>query len=162
MKKQEVQFHEIQRFRQWWLWLPLSIITLVVTYNFFNHWIKGDEVNYFALILPVAILLLVILLFAISKLETHIGEEGIHVKFFPFHWSFRKFKWQDLEKTYLRQYSALSEFGGWGVRWGLGGKAYNVAGKWGIQLLTKKGNSLLIGTQQADKARAILAAFHKD
>jgi len=161
MKKQEVQFHEIQRFRQWWLWLPLLIMTLALIYNLANHWIKGGDINYFALVFPTTIMLLVILLFALSKLETFIKEDGIYVKFFPFHWSFRKFEWQDLEKAHLRQYSALSEFGGWGVRWGLGGKAYNVAGKWGIQLLTKKGNSLLIGTRQADEVRAILAAIHK-
>ena len=52
----------------------------------------------------------------------------------------------------IRQYKPLKEYGGWGIKYGMGrvGKAYNVKGNIGMQLELKNGQKVLFGTQRAD------------
>lgn len=57
---------------------------------------------------------------------------------FPFHINYKYFPWQDLYRVFVRQYSPLVEYGGWGIRFGSKGRAYHVSGSWGIQLIRKK------------------------
>lgn len=56
------------------------------------------------------------------KLQTVIKTDGIYVRFFPIHIAFRKYSWDKLSKVYVRTYSPLAEYGGWGLRLGLFGK----------------------------------------
>jgi hypothetical protein len=58
--------------------------------------------------------------------------------------------WNQLESCSVRTYSPLGEYGGWGIKYGLGGagKVYNVRGNQGLQLVFKDGSRLLIGTQK--------------
>jgi len=63
----------------------------------------------------------------------------------------------------LRGYSPISEYGGWGMRYSLSGKgrALNVSGRTGVQLVFKDGKKLLIGTQKADDIMQVLAVLGK-
>jgi hypothetical protein len=47
-----------------------------------------------------------------------------------------------------RTYRPIREYGGWGVRRGSAGMAYNVSGKRGVELRLADGKSLLIGSQR--------------
>ncbi|MCW3113115.1 MAG: hypothetical protein JWR18_1511 [Segetibacter sp.] len=104
----------------------------------------------------VFILLPTILLLFNMKLETQIRKDGIYVKFFPFHLSFKEYKWNDVKKSYVRQYNPMSEYGGWGLRWGLAGKAFNVSGDKGLQLEFLDNKKVLIGTNKAEELKATL------
>ncbi|MHC4187375.1 MAG: hypothetical protein ACYSRQ_04200 [Planctomycetota bacterium] len=57
---------------------------------------------------------------------------------------------EDLKECYIRTYRPIKEYGGWGIRYGFGesGKAYNVKGNQGLQLVFENGKRLLIGTQK--------------
>ena len=59
----------------------------------------------------------------------------------------------ELTKSFVRQYSPLTEYGGWGLRLGLFGKgtAYNVSGNKGLQLEFTDKKKLLIGTNKPDE-----------
>jgi hypothetical protein len=63
-----------------------------------------------------------------------------------------------LTKSYIRQYSAIKEYGGWGLRIGLLGKgtAYNVSGDKGLQLEFTTNKKILIGTNRADEITVTL------
>ncbi|NVL91956.1 MAG: hypothetical protein HWN71_02845 [Desulfobacterales bacterium] len=53
-------------------------------------------------------------------------------------------------------YNPLKDYGGWGIRYGRGGRAYNVSGNRGVYLELSNGKSLLIGSLQPEElARAI-------
>lgn len=84
------------------------------------------------------------------ELETIIKPSGIYVRFFPFHFSFKHYPWDSIRKCYVKQYSPIGDFGGWGVRISLFGKgtAYNVDGDYGLQLEFLTPKKLLIGTQK--------------
>ncbi|MBK9224473.1 MAG: hypothetical protein IPO23_07190 [Flavobacterium sp.] len=58
-----------------------------------------------------------------------------------------------LTKSFVRQYSPLMEYGGWGLRLGLfgNGKAFNVSGDKGLQLEFTDNKKLLIGTNRPEE-----------
>ena len=104
------------------------------------------------LILTVTTLIFTIL-FAKSRLETTIRKDGVYVRFFPFHLKFKYYDWNTILKSYVRQYAPLSEYGGWGLRFGIFGKgtAFNVSGDKGLQLEFKNHRKLLIGTGKPEE-----------
>ena len=63
-----------------------------------------------------------------------------------------------------RRYGPILEYGGWGYRWGRGGRrAYNIRGNRGVQLVLEDGQSILIGSQRpAELASAIEAAGFRE
>ena len=76
---------------------------------------------------------------------------NLSLRFFPFHLSFHKIKLEDLVKYEVRTYNPIRDYGGWGIRWGSKGKAYNVSGNRGVYLEYSDGKKLLIGSQKPEK-----------
>jgi hypothetical protein len=75
----------------------------------------------------------------------------LYICFFPFHLSFKKMPFIQIKKYEARTYSPLGEYGGWGIRYGFEGKAYNVSGNRGVQLELVNGKRLLIGSQSPEE-----------
>lgn len=85
-----------------------------------------------------------------SKLTTQIREDGIYVKFSPFHRRFQVYSWDTISQLYIRRYNGFREFGGWGLKIGPHGSCFSVSGDIGIQLVLSNNSRILIGTQQAE------------
>lgn len=158
------RFSETQKFRQWWLWFLFAGIKgvmgfFIVTQILFGEPFGSNVADNTALLIGFLFMLILSLLFFIMKLETRISDQGIDVRFFPIQLKFRHYSWEDLDQVYLREYSPLAEYGGWGMRYGLSGKvrALNVSGRTGLQLVFKDGRKLLIGTSKADDITQVLA-----
>jgi hypothetical protein len=114
------------------------------------------------LYMGLAVMLIMTLFFASFKLETEIKEDGIYYRFFPVQMKMRKLLWSDLSKIYVRQYKPIREYGGWGMRIGWrSGRALNMRGNKGIQLVKKDGKRILIGTMKMDEAEAVLKKLGK-
>ena len=134
-----ILFSEIQRFKQWWLWIILIGVNGLFLYGVISQVFGGQQfgnkpMNDTGLIITTCVTLLLTLLFVNFRLDTLIKKDGIYVRFFPFHLKYKYFAWDKLTKSYVRQYSAITEYGGWGLRFGLFGKgnAYNVSGNQGL------------------------------
>ncbi len=154
----EIVFIETQRFKQWWLWVILLGVNAIFVYTFFRQVAGGQLVGdrpmgNTELIIMMSVMMLIAIAFYFLRLETRLNNEGIYIRFFPFHFSFRHYAWSELSKSYVRIYSPIAEYGGWGVRIGLfgKGKAFNVSGNKGLQLQFNDGRKLLIGTNKADE-----------
>jgi hypothetical protein len=151
-------FGEVQYFRQWWLWLVMLLPLADMIWNLYHLWPANRDSSQHDMIVLLGIILplLVLLLFLFMRLETEIREDGIYVRFFPFHLKFRKYDWREIDKIYLREYKPIREYGGWGIR-GFGkNRALNVSGNMGLQLELKSGKKLLIGTGRKDEISHIL------
>ncbi|MCL6629547.1 MAG: DUF6141 family protein, partial [Armatimonadetes bacterium] len=112
------------------------------------------------------ILLAVLLLMYYSKLITEVRGDGIYIRYVPFHRSYRRFLFSEIQSWEPRTYSPIGEYGGWGIRWGRGGGidnlAYNVSGNQGVQLVLKNGKRILIGSQKPQElAQAIESAARR-
>jgi len=157
-------FKETQRFNQWWLQLiniGLIILLLFLLYTWFVAKDAVDKVSAndtTGQIIVIASIVPVLILIFTLKLKTSIDEVGIHYQFFPFHLSKKTIRWNDIEKCYVRTYSPIKEYGGWGYKTSFGerGKALNVRGDKGVQIEFKTGEKLLIGTQKEAEASQVI------
>lgn len=159
----KVLFTERQRFKQWWLWLILIGINGLFLFGVFKQIIIGQQfgdnpMSNAGLLIATGLTIALTLLFINFRLDTTIKEDGIYVRFFPFHLKFKHYSWDSLAKSFVRQYSPLTEYGGWGLRLGLFGKgtAFNVSGDKGLQLEFTDNKKLLIGTNKPDELTEIL------
>ena len=161
-------FKEEQRFTQSWLIVLMCVSFIVPITLIIQQYTKPNSTMSLQQLLSSSIAIAASGLFIfIFKLKTRIDEKGIHYQFFPFHFSLKTILWQDITKAYVRTYDPIGEFGGWGLKggafWNSGkGKAINVKGDIGIQLLLKNGKKLLIGTQKENQAQQILQKYLKN
>lgn len=156
------RFHEEQRFRQWWLWaivIANSVIgAAVMCFVMIEVGRRGGGAIW--AVGPLFLLLMagVLALFAASKLTTQVTDEALYVRFRPFHLHARRFLPGEIASCEAITYRPMLEYGGWGLRWGLRGKAYNVSGNRGVRLQFINGKRLLIGSRRAEElAEAIRA-----
>lgn len=152
-----VFFREEQRFNQWWLWLLVLVPTAMVWYGAIQQLIFGkafgdnptSDTGMSIILVLFGVLLPLFMYFL--KLVTEVRQDGLYVRFYPFHLSFRRYPYESINSYKVREYSPLKEYGGWGIRYGLKGMAYNVSGNLGVQLEFKGGKSLLIGSQKPEE-----------
>lgn len=161
--KNEVLFTERQRFKQWWLWLILIAANVLTLYGVFKHVVGEQQVgnkpmSNTELLITCGLTLIPIILFITFRLDTQIRGDGIYVKFFPFHLSFRQYTWDKIAKSFIRKYNPIGEYGGWGLRFGFfgRGRAFNVSGDQGLQLEFSNHKKLLIGTTKPDELKEAL------
>ena len=159
---QEVQFREIQQFKQRLLWI-LLLGTSVFVVTFFGYgmikqivfrqmWGSRPMSNIALAIVGPGIMLFVIgltYLFYSLKLITEVRNDGLYIRFFPL--SHRIIPFENIKSCEVRTYSPIKEYGGWGIRYGRKGKAYNVSGNSGVQLELSEGKPLLIGSQKPEE-----------
>ena len=160
---QQVLFRETQRFVQLWVWV-LVVALLIGCWVMGLMWFVFDRAEDPSLVEDVIVGvswvlagLGIPLLFLVMRLETEVRPDGLYVRYFPFHLQFKRFAWADIRESGARRYDPLREYGGWGIRWGRGGRAYNVSGDRGLQLVLKDGKRWLIGSQEADELAAAVA-----
>jgi hypothetical protein len=159
-------FRETQSFLQGGMWLLLLPANLIVLSILFYQVFSGEPVgnnpmsNEGLIILALGMLGLSLAVLSM-RLETEIREDGVYVRLFPFHLKPRRYAWKDIARVYLRQYSPVREFGGFGLRYGGSKKgwAYNVSGNQGLQLELNNGKKLLIGTSRPEELRPVLERY---
>lgn len=168
MSTEKILFSETQKFNQWWLWVVLigfCAFFLLGTYKqlFLGITFGDNPMSNNGLVITNVFFAVFVLIFLMLKLETQIQANGIYVRFFPFHFTFKFYAFDVLEKVYVRKYSPLWEYGGWGLRYGMfgKGKAFNVSGDQGLQLEFKDGSRLLIGTQKPTEIADVLSLLGK-
>lgn len=153
-------FKEKQRFRQWWLIVIMAVVVCSLFLNFY-HKTEGFTVieSKISLFFTSILTLIVVGGIFLLELRTKIDPVGITANFHPLPLFQKHFTWSQIEKVYVRKYSALTEYGGWGIR-GFGeSKAYNISGSYGIQIVTKQNKRFLIGTQKQEEAEKVLARY---
>ena len=156
-------YTEVQKFRQPWLIVLLFIFTVLAVWGIIQQLIFGrpfgnDPVPDWVLALISFMLLVALAAFFFMRLETRVDEQGILLRFVPFHFTPKKLSWENIQKIYVRRYRPIGEYGGWGIRRKLFSRsiAYNVSGKYGIQIEMKNGRKILIGTQNPDDVNQAL------
>ncbi|MEI6766010.1 MAG: DUF6141 family protein [Bacteroidota bacterium] len=161
----KIIFREVQKVRQWWIWAIVGLLVLGYGFIIFERLVISSPFephvisiyNVFAL----GGIPLVIFIFTFTmKLITEICDDGIYYKFFPFMLRYHFIPWNEIEKVYMREYHPISDYGGWGIRFGSShGKAFNVSGNWGLQIELKNGKKVLFGTQKRASMENVIIAI---
>ena len=168
--KINVYFSETQRFIR--DWIPMFLLMLGCTCLFLYGVIKQvifgfsfgtKPASNTALIFCLVFCLLFTLPFFCIKLETRIKEDGVYVKYFPFHLAYKRYVWAEISKLYVKQYTPILSFGVLGIleNWGIWRSRYIVSGTMGLQLEFISGRRLLIGTNKPKELTEILNSIEK-
>lgn len=146
----EKSFIEIQKIRQIWVFGLMLLVNALAVYYF------AFDSNNFVAFAPILTVLLVDLILVFIQLKTNINEKGIYYQLFPFQLKEKKIYWNEIAEVNIRKYSPIWEYGGWGYRYSFKyGKAVNISGNMGLQIILKNGKKILIGTNKPK----ILSAF---
>lgn len=157
MEEQIALFHEEQRFTQWWVWLIILVGVSPAWYIWWRHLLVrrtsgADAVaDWVVWLVWLGVGVVLPVLFASMRLVTQVRYDGVYIRFVPFHWRWVKIPAERIQEAHARTYNALLEYGGWGIRYGARGKAYNVSGNRGVELQFADGRTLLIGSQRAEE-----------
>lgn len=161
-------FSETQRMPRPWIpllflliWLSfVAFVFYVIHEQFMNGRPIGDEPMsntqfiFFAIIMNI-ILAFMFLLSLKTSLSIFIDNNGIRFEMPPFKKS-TTLGFPGISQAYIRKYRPISEYGGWGIRGLWRVKAYNVSGRYGIQVIMKNGRKLLIGVRNHQAAAETL------
>ena len=161
------EFREVQKFRQPWLWALIlgtnAMVIGVFGYGLVQQLAKGEAwgnqpmsdvglVSTF--IVTVLVTLGLVWLFFAMALIVEVRSDGLSVHLKPL--KHRLVEYRDIASVEACQYRPIVEYGGWGIRRGRDGWAYNVSGNQGVRLTFHEGKTLLIGSRRhVELARAI-------
>jgi hypothetical protein len=168
-----VIFREEQRFRQLWIWL-LVISSAVLVVGIFGYgmvqqlifhkpWGNQPMSDTVLIIFAGGCFLFsgaLVWLFCVAKLVTEVRNDGLYIRFYPFHLSFRKIPLENVVRFEAQTYKPILDYGGWGVRWTWKGKAYNVSGNRGVRLDFKNGKRLLIGSRRPEELAGAIGSIY--
>ena len=145
-------FEEKQKFNQWWLWVILLSFPIISVGPF-----DDNEINLYYVLIGLAIPVL----FYLFELRLKVNKDGFHYQFFPFHLKFHTIKVDEIESFKAMEYSPLKEYGGWGIRYGFKGKAYNVSGNLGVKIHLPNGRNILFVSQKHKELEKVLKKIKK-
>lgn len=158
-------FIEEQKFTQIWLFLGLAIGLVVVTMPIAKDWDTISQGSFLEMLNDlggILAILFVFTLFNFFKLKTRIDEKGVYYQYLPFHFSYRFLPWNTISKCYVRNYDAIFEYGGWGLKFSFRksrGKSFTVKGDVGLQLELMNGKKILIGTQKKKEIQRSIETY---
>jgi len=153
-------FKEEQRFTQWWVIVLFIALNGIFLFGIYKQIILktpfGDSPmsNSGLIASSIGFLILTIFFFAL-KLKTRIDESGIYYKFSPIQTNFRKKSWKEIKSVNLIKFNPILDYGGWGIK----GNSYTVKGSIGIKIQYKNNTSFLIGTQNKEDVKRVIATY---
>ena len=143
----EVLFNENQKFSQWWLWLILLSFPVFAVYPF-----DVNNLNLSYIVVSIAILVF----FYFLELRVFITLDGLYYQFFPIHIKKHVIKFSEIKKIEAVKYRPIIDYGGWGIKHGFNGKAYNVSGNFGVKIYLSNGKNILFGSKKYKKFEKVL------
>jgi hypothetical protein len=145
-------FREVQPLRQQRLFVViLSVVAVIVLLSLLS---SGASTPLGAVIALGSLGLVAALILAAS-LETTVDRDVITVAF-HFLWPKRRIQVSEVRKAEATKYSPLLDYGGYGVRLGFRGWAFNVRGDEGVFVETNDGSRLMIGSQRPKELEAAI------
>jgi hypothetical protein len=157
-------YSEVQRFRQWWVWTLVSGAAALAWWAFIRQIVLGQPLgdnpspDWGVWLLWVFIGIGLPSLFFLLRLVLEVTSDGIVIRFRPLHR--RIIPLAEVREFQVRQYSAVKEYGGWGIKgWSQQKVAYNVSGNEGVELTLRDGRRVMLGSQRASElAQALESA----
>lgn len=92
------------------------------------------------------------------RLQTRVADDELQYRYYPFHIRWRTIGFDEIKKVKFTEYSGLKEFGGWGIRRNRRGRAYTVAGKYGVWITLRDKSEILIGSKKAEELEKALTS----
>ncbi|MBU0695273.1 MAG: hypothetical protein KKE39_01925 [Bacteroidetes bacterium] len=159
MRKEDMYIEE-QKFNQKWIYILLiTILILFITGLIYQkitgHLIGNQPMSNNQYLFCIIFFIFLIIAIKKLKIKLTIDKSGIIISLFSL--KFIKYKWDNIEKVFIRNYDTIGEFGGWGVRYSFSnGLAFIISGNKGLQIVLKTNKKVLISTQLPEKLQSFL------
>lgn len=108
--------------------------------------VRADRLATFAMI--AATLIPICALYFMFRLETRVSASDVTVRLFPL--PERRIRRSDITQADIIEYRPLRDFGGWGIRYGRGGKIYNARGNRAVKLTLTSRDIVYVGTERPE------------
>ncbi|WP_093726791.1 DUF6141 family protein [Terribacillus halophilus] len=166
MKSTNVIYKEVQKPRQPLLLLIVFSIAAIMWIGFIRQVVLGIPVGdkpapdgvlivfwiVFGMALPVILPISI-------KLIIEVHEDGLYIRYTPFHLHYKKFLFKDIKQYKPLNYRTWKRFGGWGFRVNFNGETgYILSGKQGIEL-TLKYETIVISTDRPEELKKAMDVF---
>jgi hypothetical protein len=159
---EDLAYHEVQQFRQIWIVLIVAFLAAIAWYTFAVQIILGEPFGTNPA--PDIVVLIILAIFGIAfplwffvmKLEIQVTGTALRFRMYPLHPSWKEVPFETVSNVMAVVYRPLREYGGWGIRFGRKGMAYNVSGDRGVQVTLKSGKSFLLGSLRAEDLELVL------
>ncbi len=159
-------YQENQTFSQPWLKYLLAIPALAVWYIFIQQVLLGKPMgknpapNWLVLLLTALIGVVLPLLFAKTQLIIQVRLDGFYYRFSPFQRRFRRLLWSEIGRYEKITFSAVKDFGGYGIRAKRGETVYVIQGNQGVRFYRRHGKRVVFSAAHADQLiQAINSVF---
>ena len=159
---EDLAYHEVQQFRQIWVILLVGFLAALAWYTFAIQIISGEPFGTNPASDSVVLIILAIFgiafpfWFWLMKLEIQVATMTLRFRMYPLHLSWKEVPFADIASVMAVVYKPIREYGGWGIRFGRKGMAYNVSGDRGVQVTLKSGKSFLLGSLRAEELELVL------
>lgn len=160
-------FHEAQHLKQWVFMIPVVAVVAVVWWQFVQQVIldnpQGREPipDWLALVFTIVFGIGLPVFAARMRLITEVRPGSVTVNLTPFR--SRTIAAEEIWKAEVREYSAIGEYGGWGIKTSRrNGRAYIAHGDKGVQLVLATKELVLIGSQRPEELLSALQSAGAD
>lgn len=157
-------YEERQRFNIPWLKYLILLPALFVWYIFYEQiilnkpWGKNPAPDAVVVMLVVLIGILTPLLFYKTELILQVRTDGFYYRFFPFHRRFHYLLWTDIARYERITFSAVKDFGGYGIRYAKGEKIFVFQGKEGIRFYLRNGKRVVFSAARVDSLSGAISS----
>ncbi|MCL2143630.1 MAG: hypothetical protein FWH44_05180 [Methanomassiliicoccaceae archaeon] len=143
-------YHESQTVVPSWAALATAALCITISaimiYMFAEDGIDADSAEGIALILGVVLTMATAFALFLIRIKVTVTHVSLRVGIIKG----RLVPMSDIERTSAEEFSALRDYGGWGIKFGKGGWGYIAAGTdKGIRIHLKDGKSFLISTKRS-------------
>lgn len=90
-----------------------------------------------------------------NRLIISVGDEALQIQMTPI--LTRRIPYSEIDTAIARKYEPILEYGGWGVRYRPGKRAYSMRGNRGVELTLQDGQRIMLGT---DAPETLQKAIH--
>jgi len=152
-------YHEVQARPPWWA-VAVVVVAAVDVWVLFLLRVVFNQ-NEAPLWLTWALLLLVGVglpaFMVANRLIITVTETDVRVQFVPL--ADVRYPYEQIRAVERRTYSAIREYGGWGLRTGWGSKrAFNMRGHEGVELTLTDGSKIMLGSENAAELESVIRA----
>ena len=160
-----ILYEERQHFRQPWMWLLIGLLIVLGWWGFVQQILLGVPFgnnpgpDWLVWLMWLLVGIGLPLLFIWAHLRLAVTDQEILIDYRPF--TRRRIPLSQVMGANAREYDALREYGGWGIKgWSRQKRAYNVSGKRGVEVFLLDGRSVMLGSQHADELASAIMEAH--
>ncbi len=160
-------YEERQTFSIPWVKFLLIVPAIVVWYIFIQQILlgkapgKNPAPNWLVILLTLLLGIGLPLLFARTKLILQVRLDGLYYRFLPFQRRFRRLLWSEIAYYEKITFSAVKDFGGYGLRSHKGETVYIIQGNQGIRFYRPNGKKIVFSSARADELLQVLNSIYR-